>query len=142
MRYKGQAFEVSVPIDGDIDNLNRDAILTAFTEAHHRIFEFSKPTENPVEIVSFRIGARVQVEHFPIRGSEPEQAGNALKPGNVEITEGGEVLTCQLLQRNHVTSAPTTGPLLIEDGTSTIYTPPGWTARRDATGSIILKRGL
>ncbi len=142
MRYKGQAFEVSVPIDGDIDNLNRDAILTAFTEAHHRIFEFSKPTENPVEIVSFRIGARVQVEHFPIRGSEPEQAGNALKPGNVEITEGGEALTCQLLQRNHVTSAPTTGPLLIEDGTSTIYTPPGWTARRDATGSIILKRGL
>ena len=32
------------------------------------------------------------------------------------------------------------GPILVEDGTSTIYVPPGWQVRRDRADSLILKR--
>ena len=140
MRYQGQAFEVSVPINSDIDRLTRDAILTAFADAHHRIFEFSKQTEDPVEIVSFRIGARARVNDLPVRGGALERIQNVPEPSDMIITEGGKALTCRLLHRTHVTSAPAAGPLLIEDDTSTIYTPPGWTARQDNTGSLILQR--
>jgi N-methylhydantoinase A len=140
MRYQGQAFEISVPINSDIDRLTRDAILTAFADAHHRIFEFSKQTEDPVEIVSFRIGARARVNDLPVRGGALERIQNVPEPSDMIITEGGKALTCRLLHRTHVTSALAAGPLLIDDDTSTIYTPPGWTARQDNTGSLILQR--
>jgi len=35
---------------------------------------------------------------------------------------------------------PTAGPALIEDPTSTLYVPSGWTARPDGNGNTILGR--
>jgi N-methylhydantoinase A len=32
------------------------------------------------------------------------------------------------------------GPALLEDPTSTLLVPPGWTARRDASDNMILTR--
>ncbi|MDG2205555.1 MAG: hypothetical protein P8M79_09925, partial [Alphaproteobacteria bacterium] len=95
---------------------------------------------DPVEIVSFRIGARARVNDLPVRGGALERIQNVPEPSDMIITEGGKALTCRLLHRTHVTSALAAGPLLIEDDTSTIYTPPGWTARQDNTGSLILQR--
>lgn len=141
MRYVGQAFEVSVALDHDLDGLTVEAISSAFGKAHHRIFEFSKPPEDPAEIVSFRIGARAAANPFPIyEDALAEETETEMNAAFVDITEGGQHISCKLLTRHGVSRAGTAGPLLIEDGTSTIYVPPGWQSRRDGANSLILQR--
>ncbi len=140
MRYQGQAFEISVALDQDIENLTRESILAAFGDVHRRIFEFSKPTEDPVEIVSFRIGARAKTDAFPVHDAGVSSEDTDRDIREVEIVEGGEAKTCKLLTRGMVGEGGIAGPLLIEDGTSTIYVPPAWTVRRDRASCLILER--
>jgi N-methylhydantoinase A len=141
MRYVGQAFEVSVPLSDDLDCLTVDGIAEGFAEAHHRVFEFSKPPGDPVEIVSFRIGARAAVEEFPVyQDATPGNAGEDQEVAFIDTVEGGERLRCRLMPRHAIGGTDLAGPVLVEDGTSTIYVPPGWRARRDAADSLILKR--
>ncbi len=141
MRYVGQAFEVSVPLAEDLSDLTADAISAAFSDAHHRVFEFSKPPGDPVEIVSFRIGARATANEFPVY-QEPFAggAGEDQEPGVIDIVEGGQTRACKLMPRNAIGLTELAGPLLVEDGTSTIYVPPGWHARRDDADSVILRQ--
>ena len=117
------------------------AIAAAFAQAHHRVFEFSKPPGDPVEIVSFRLGARARTEAFPVyQEAVPEGAGENSGPVFIDIVEGGRPLRCRLMPRHAVGSTDIAGPVLVEDGTSTIYVPPGWQAQRDDADSLILKR--
>lgn len=139
MRYVGQAFEVSVTLDGALDELTVEAISQAFSAAHHRVFEFSKPPEDPVEIVSFRIGATAAANAFPIYHDASAGVEEGA-PVHIDIIEGGARLHCRLLARHAIKHAQIAGPLIVEDGTSTIYVPPGWHARRDAADSVILER--
>ena len=140
MRYVGQAFEVSVPLGGDLRGLTVDAIAAAFSEAHHRVFEFSKPPGDPVEIVSFRLGARARTDEFPVyQEASYGDPGEGVEPVFIDIVEGGRSLRCRLMPRHAVGGTDVAGPVLVEDGTSTIYVPPGWRARRDEADSLILR---
>ena len=57
MRYVGQAFEVSVPLqEEEIARLDAALLRERFDRAHHRIFEFDDSRTNRAEIVSFRLG--------------------------------------------------------------------------------------
>lgn len=141
MRYVGQAFEVSVLLGDDLAGLTVDMITVAFSQAHHRMFEFSKPPGDPVEIVSFRIGARARANEFP--AYQDALAGSACEDPEVtfiDVVEGGEHRRCRLMPRHAIGGADMAGPVLVEDGTSTIYVPPGWCARRDAADSVIMRR--
>ncbi|MEM7425117.1 MAG: hydantoinase/oxoprolinase family protein [Pseudomonadota bacterium] len=141
MRYVGQAFEVSVPIGEDLSTLTVDEIAEAFASAHHKVFEFSKPPGDPVEIVSFRVGARAKALEFPLRQDAGEIAPyEDQQMRTIAITEGGERLSCGLMSRGMIGAAVQSGPILVEDGTSTIYVPPGWGVYRDAAESLILRR--
>jgi len=140
MRYVGQAFEVSVALDQDLEKLTQAGLLMAFGDAHHRIFEFSKPQDDPVEIVSFRIGARAKTDTFPFQDDGVPAANMDPDIRDFEIVEGGNAKKCKLLTRPEVTGLGVAGPLLIEDGTSTIYVPPAWKARRDSANCLILER--
>jgi N-methylhydantoinase A len=142
MRYVGQAFEVSVTLEDDLSDLTIEAISQAFGAAHHRVFEFSKPPEDPVEIVSFRIGATAAANAFPTYQDAPPSIGDAdAGPKYIDIIETGERTRCRLLDRQAIGDAFISGPLLVEDGTSTIYVPPGWQARRDTANSVIMQKG-
>jgi N-methylhydantoinase A/oxoprolinase/acetone carboxylase beta subunit len=141
MRYVGQAFEISVVLDSELKKLTLETLLTAFSDAHHRIFEFSKPQNDPVEIISFRIGARAKTDAFPIQFADgPAAVSSEVEHKEVEVLEKGESLKCKLLEREMVPAAGVQGPLLIEDGTSTIFVPRNWISRRDAQNCLVLER--
>jgi N-methylhydantoinase A len=53
LRYKGQSFELSVPVSKD---MNREAIADAFHVLHHQRYGWSDPTQI-VEIVQLRLAA-------------------------------------------------------------------------------------
>jgi len=58
----------------------------------------------------------------------------------IEMLDRGARLNCRVLPRGAVPKTAISGPLLIEDGTSTIYAPPGWMTITDAQGNIVMNR--
>ena len=139
MRYVGQAFEVSVALgDLDLNALGADDLSALFAEAHRRIFEFAKAHGDPVEVVSFRVGAKAPPPQMP---TSPALLSKPASPARrARLVERGEVLDAALLARDGLSDAALSGPALIEDGSATIYVPPGWAATLDAEGNVILKR--
>ena len=139
MRYLGQAFEVPVSLSGlDLDEMRAADLVALFGEAHRRIFEFAKPYGDPVEVVSFRVGAKAPPPPMPaIR--RPQANGTAERCRTV-LTERSETLDAGLLDRANLGPVGVSGPLLIDDGSATVYVPPGWTAERDENDNIILRK--
>ncbi len=139
MRYLGQAFEVPVPLsDPHLERLGAEDLAALFGEAHRRIFEFAKPHGDPVEVVSFRVGVRAPPPPMPAMAGP--QAGRAGGRGSTRLTERGEALDAGLLSRADLGPAAARGPLMIDDGSATIYVPPGWTAARDQHDNVVLRK--
>ena len=137
MRYVGQAFEVPVELAAEeLTDLTRAHLLQRFNQAHHRLFEFDDSAINDAEIVSFRLGASAPPDAIPnLRASRSTRA-----PGTAQIFDQGEPIACDLRQRLDVTEDPMPGPILIEDETSTIYVPRGWSVRLDRHHNLIAEQ--
>ena len=139
MRYLGQAFEVPVSLfDANLDEMRAEDLVSLFGEAHRRIFEFAKPHGDPVEVVSFRVGVKAPPPPMPAM-SRP-QANGAGERRRTAFTERGETLAAGLVTRANLGPAAAGGPLLIDDGSATVYVPSGWTAERDSTDNVILRK--
>ena len=136
MRYPGQAFEISVDISATApEALTAAGVAELFAAAHRRAFAFAKPPGDPVEVICFRVAARV-----PPPGLPDATARSAIgEVREVAFVERGETRAAQLLPRHAVPARPDPGPCLIADGDSTIYVPPGWTVRRDPRDIVILE---
>ncbi len=136
MRYVGQAFEIAVAVDLEsIAEMPESELQTAFEEAHRQVFEFDKGHGGLCEIITLRVGVAVPPAAMP--SAEPPRAA-AEAAETIRLFERGEWLDCSCRRRQDVDRAE--GPLLIEDGTSTIFLPPGWRAGSDAAGNLILQR--
>ena len=139
MRYLGQAFEVPVSLSGHaLERLRADDLAALFGEAHRRIFEFAKPHGDPVEVVSFRVGVKAPPPPMPATG-RPQPTGVDERCRTV-LTERGETLHAGLATRATLGPAAICGPLLIDDGSATVYVPPGWTAARDGNDNVVLRK--
>ena len=136
MRYVGQAFEVPVMLSADeIARLDTEYLRARFNEAHHRIFEFDDSRTNRPEVVSFRLGIASPPPSIP----ELAATEGAPRSDTVTIFDAGTHRTARRLNRTALQDAgETEGPILITDDTSTAYVPPGWRARVDAHGNVIL----
>ena len=140
MRYVGQAFEVSVDIKNEnINELTTARLSQLFADAHHQVFEFSKADGDPVEIISFRIGAKVSPEALFANETRLPFVDT---PGcqQVKMIERGKELTADLKERAELTSEPINGPVLVQDTNSTIFVPEEWKVSRDPKDNVILVR--
>jgi N-methylhydantoinase A len=135
MRFVGQAFEIDVPVP---ETLSEESLQEAFDEAHRLVYFHSSGSGvagKRVEIVGFRIGASVAEECIL-----PPKARGAARPSRKALVyESRENRDCVICERAHLEAAAS-GPLLVEDETSTIYVPPSWRAANDAAGNLILNR--
>ncbi len=138
MRFIGQAFEITVDIDGEtLPNLTAGDLLDLFNEAHNRVFSFGESGMHRAEIVSFRLGASAPPEVIPALN---EGIGDQVVRGQTKIFDMGEWRDCELLSRAAIAAdaGGIPGPALVEDGTSTIFVPHGWTATVDDQDNILL----
>tara|TARA_Y100001933_G_scaffold232676_1_gene251432 strand:+ start:48 stop:2069 length:2022 start_codon:yes stop_codon:yes gene_type:complete len=141
MRYVGQAFEVPVKLtETDVRNISLALLKKRFAEAHHKIFEFSKPEGDPVEIISIRVGAGEKTPELAIE-HDNEDLNIDLKITKVDIVERGILSETTTLSRADLTGRTVSGPVLVQDESSTVYAPFGWQARLDDYYNIVLKRG-
>lgn len=141
MRFVGQAFEVAVELDvGGLESLTSEALRTAFADEHHRVFMHGGDASNPIEIVAFRLGVAAPLEHIPAlrEDSDGDPAPMIAWPmyehgASHQGTSGHRASLSQ--------GESLAGPALLEDSTSTISIPQGWTAAIDDHHNLILTRG-
>ena len=139
MRFVGQAFEVPVELaEKEVAKITAAKIRARFGEAHQRVYFFGGESEKPIEFVSFRLGVTVPLRQLPLLTEEP---GQALKAQAIDMFDERAWRKGQLLSRSALkVGRKIAGPALLEDPTSTLLVPTGWTAARDRNDNTILQR--
>ena len=141
MRYVGQAFEVPVKLtEENVDNISLVLLQKLFAEAHHKIFEFSKPEGDPVEVISIRVGVGEKTPKLSVQPNEKDADPNP-KRTKVNIIERGVASETIILSRNDLVGEEFSGPLLIQDESSTVYVPVEWQVSMDDYNNIVLEKG-
>ena len=139
MRYVGQAFEIPVALPSDkamAAHISASELITAFEDAHQRVFEFGHSAGGQCEVVSFRVSAAIPAAALPALSAPP---ASSVPITQVDILEHGEPQVCMRQKRGALQSFD--GPALVEDFTSTLFVPAGWHAQLDAADNLILRKG-
>ncbi len=137
MRFVGQAFEVPVPFTPEeLPGLTAADVAARFREAHHRVYFFGGETAKPVEFVSFRLGVTLPLDALPVL--HETEAGEKVE-SEIDLFDGRAWCKGRLLSRARIgPDEEIAGPALLEDPTSTVLVPAGWSASRDAADNTVI----
>ena len=137
MRFVGQAFEVPVPFTPEeLPGLTAADVAARFREAHHRVYFFGGETAKPVEFVSFRLGVTLPLDALPVL--HETEAGEKVD-SEIDLFDGRAWRKGRLLSRARIgPDEEIAGPALLEDPTSTVLVPAGWSASRDAADNTVI----
>ena len=139
MRFVGQAFEVPVTLsEDDVRQVDRELISKMFGQAHEKIYFFGADSDKPIEFVSFRLGITAELGELPLL---QEERSYRVPRGEIELFDRRRAWQGTLLSRSDLAEGETlSGPLLLEDPTSTLFVPAGWQAVTDDQQNLVLKR--
>jgi N-methylhydantoinase A len=138
MRYRGQGYELTLPLTKDGLALGSAVELAERFHAYHRQRYGHATPHEPVEIVTLRLILNRAFDTPPhLRTPTNENPGDELAP----IVIDGAETACRFLWRAalpHDFNAD--GPVVIEEPTATTYVPPGWRVRVDAFTNLRIER--
>jgi len=145
IRYLGQAYELTVPVNGEgLPDLK--AMTAAFHEEHFRTYAH-KSELDPVEMVNIRVVARISLE-----GSSDSKKPSLIKPQKVNIgtkTErlvyfgsGPGLISTSVLSRSELVGKNFRGPLIVEEYDSTCVVPPGCNVSVDDFANMTISSGI
>ncbi len=141
MRYRGQGFELVVPID--LERLETDGVsgLTqAFHAAHLQRYGTRAPVDD-VEVVTYRLVARVPGSRTVLDQLEQQTPGERLEPEAGAVRFAGVKQACRFYQRDHLPPGyEIHGLAIVEEPTATTLVPPGWRLTVGAMGALMLER--
>ncbi len=135
-RYRGQSYELTVPIDLPDEPL--EAAVARFHERHRRRYGHAMP-EAPVEIVTLRVrgsspGPEISLPADPSRAGDPAFA----REGRVVLSDGSEtdapIYERETLRYGHALD----GPAVIAQYDSTVFVPRGWHVEVDSWRNLHL----
>jgi N-methylhydantoinase A len=131
LRYRGQSFEVNVPLAGDY--------LSAFHGEHERLYGY-RDERRPAEVVTLRL-------RVVGRGPRPDltrgacRSGEAVPERNVPVFLNGRRIDCPLYERERLPCGGSfAGPALVVEETATHLIRAGWKAEVDGRGNLRLER--
>ncbi|MGH8989619.1 MAG: hydantoinase/oxoprolinase family protein [Acidimicrobiales bacterium] len=144
LRYRGQSYEVRVPMGERTAGESSTALWGLFHEAHDREFGYSYRGEQEVELVNLRLQAigriarpTIDVEQDPVTlglldGNRQARKVYWRKVGWVE---------CSVVERRMLRSGSTIeGPTIVEEYGSTLVIPARWHAVCDDAYNLLLER--
>jgi N-methylhydantoinase A len=140
MRYRGQGFELTVPVD--LARLATDGaryLIDAFHEAHRARYGSRAPVD-AIEVVTYRLvarvpGGRTALDHLGAPAAATPDVETAT------VTYRGERVSCRFLWRESLPPGfAISGLAIIEEPTATTLIPPGWRATVGAVGALVLER--
>lgn len=139
VRYRGQSWDIEVDLPGDeIGAETLAAVVERFEAEHERTYGVRHDPGSPVVIRALRL---------TVRGPPPETAsidvGTRTAEAGARLTavgpDGGQQ-DVGVVSRSSVPEQPVAGPLLVDEYDTTVVVPPGWTMRRDESGTLVLER--
>jgi N-methylhydantoinase A len=136
LRYRGQAFELSVPFEAA-----RAGVEAAFHRRHAVTYGHANP-DAPVELVNARLTAWGVVP----RPAAERHAGGAPTPADALVERrpawfAGTAHDCPVWERERLPGgAVLAGPAIVEEFGATTVIPPGWRATLDAHGNLLVAR--
>lgn len=134
LRYAGQSYELTVEIPDAASPLDAAG---AFHAAHEQRFAHADASAL-VEAVNVRAVARVPSER-PIPVPPPGPGARVVATTRV-VVEGREHETAVYQRDDFAPGDVIQGPAIVVQLDSTTLVEPGWTARADAYGNLILER--
>ncbi len=133
LRYRGQSFEVNVPLTEDY--------LKEFHAEHERLYGYCDD-KRPTEVVTLRLRAIG-------RGPRPDltkgtcRQGEASPERTVSMVLDGVHADCPLYGRERLPCGSSfSGPALVVEETATHLVRPGWTAEVDGRGNLLLENSV
>ena len=142
VRYKGQFHIINVPVAaGPVSADTLGQAEDAFHNEHMRLYTYHSRGD-PTEIVNLRVRG-VGVVPRPRLRRVPEGDATAARKGTRQVyfREAGGFLDTHIYDRERLgASSVMEGPAIIEEHTSTILVPQGFTATVDGYGNIVLRR--
>jgi len=141
LRYRGQAFELTLPLpDRPLTEGDLRKLAERFHREHRRRYGYAVPGE-PVELVNLRLTAvgeteRPELPKYPMGGSVE---GALIERRPLYFGEGGWHEAPVYMRGKLPAGAELQGPTVIEGDESTCLVPPGARAYVDAYGNVILE---
>ncbi|HYB69629.1 MAG TPA: hydantoinase/oxoprolinase family protein, partial [Candidatus Bathyarchaeia archaeon] len=143
LRYEHQSFELTCPLGaGALTALRLRELVATFHAEHRRLYNYDLPAA-PVELVNLRVTA---VGALPRRESRPPDAvsgrlAEALTGHRRVYFRGAGFISTPCYARAGLAPGMTwEGPAIIEQADATPLVAPGFRARVDTEGHILLER--
>ncbi len=136
LRYRGQAFELLVPLDGAPgDDAQLDQLCQRFHELHRQRFSFDDLTET-VELVTLRLAAIGMLGGMA--ATIAPSAGSATPVRNRDVHLNGSWTLAPVHQQVGLASGTQiNGPAIIEQAYTTLLIPAGWRLDVVESGDLI-----
>ena len=136
LRYTGQAFELTIPVEA----VDMAALEAAFHAEHARTYGHSSPGD-PVDLINIRVLASTQPpgkEGLAQQLQEAQTSGPALV--NRKVYFNGLLIETPVVSRGALAGGMA-GPFIVEEFDSTCIVPPSAHAMLDAQGKIVIDAG-
>ena len=139
LRYVRQAYELTVPVpSGRLGPAALQAVANAFHERHRQTYGHDNPDE-AVQLVNIRVSATGAQEALSLAGGGG-RGGEAETATRTAYFRGSGPVACAVRRRDALGPGDAiVGPAIVESMDSTILLPPGWRARVDAQGYIVME---
>ncbi|MXY01171.1 MAG: hydantoinase/oxoprolinase family protein [Chloroflexi bacterium] len=135
IRYEGQSFELTVPWDTDSISDSIDC----FHLAHDRRYSYSLPG-HPVQIVSIRLDGIVQTDE-PSAGAVAQGRGDPAPSATVRSYFDSNLHATPVFGREVLGSGHVIwGPAIVTQDDCTTVVAPGWLARMDDAGTLVISQ--
>jgi N-methylhydantoinase A len=141
LRYRGQSYELSVPLALPLTNEGVAEAVEDFHQAHSQRYGYAMPDE-PVTVVTLRVagrgpGARPKLPRYEAAGENPRRAHlgerdvwfSAERPTPTAIYDRAELRAGNRL----------VGPAVVLQYDATVVIAPGWRGRVDTLGNLWLE---
>jgi N-methylhydantoinase A len=140
-RYARQSYELSVPVpSGAIDAATLAQIAETFHDLHRRTYGHDNRSE-PVQLVNVRLTAVGATPVLAIRDKPASPGTDAVKARRrLWFRDVGAVEAAIYDRARMPAGLLALGPAVIESLESTILVPPGWQARMDEAGFVVLRQ--
>jgi N-methylhydantoinase A len=139
VRYRRQAYELTVPIaGGEVTRATLDALAEAFHVRHEQTYGHANRSEY-VQLVNLRLTALGRLPDL-VLAQRADPASTRTRSRDVWFAEAGFTPTPVHWRDGLTPGTQVNGPAIIEAMDSTTVVPPGWHARIDELGYVRIQQ--
>ncbi|MGU7774492.1 hydantoinase/oxoprolinase family protein [Burkholderia sp. MR1-5-21] len=138
MRFRGQDYEIPVPIPGTLDETAREQLRKGFRDAYTAMYGYA--SNDAIECANVRLLARgiatKTLDFRDIRSTANSTSEHTRASRRVYFNRESGWVDTPIVPRA-LLDKEIVGPVILESSDTTIVIPPGWRVGTDTVGSVI-----